>query len=190
VGGDNLTVIAKKNQLTIAELAAANNLKTTATLHLGQKLIIPGKNPAPAKPAGSAKAGATNGTLSPDTPATAASKVPAEGLKHTVKPGESLGVIAQKYGVKVGDIAAANSITDPQKVKAGTELIIPGWQATGGKAPKAAPKAADDRTTTRASATPAPAPATVPTIDTAPRNQPSPGEVPVIQIEEAPAPSR
>jgi LysM repeat protein len=41
--GDSLWSIAKKNQITKADLAAANNLKTSAVLHLGQKLIIPSK---------------------------------------------------------------------------------------------------------------------------------------------------
>ena len=48
-----------------------------------------------------------------------------EATKHTVKPGETLGGIARKYGVRQGEIAVANNITDPRKIQPGQELIIP-----------------------------------------------------------------
>jgi LysM repeat protein len=54
-------------------------------------------------------------------------------VKHTVQVGESLGIIAKKYQVTVGELAAANSITDPSKVRAGQQLIIPGFKAVSGK---------------------------------------------------------
>ena len=54
-------------------------------------------------------------------------------MKHTVQVGESLGIIAKKYQVTVGELAAANSITDPSKVRAGQQLIIPGFKAVSGK---------------------------------------------------------
>jgi LysM repeat protein len=48
--GDSLWSIAKRNHLSKADLAAANNLKLDASvLHVGQKLIIPSK---PASPGG------------------------------------------------------------------------------------------------------------------------------------------
>ncbi len=143
--GDSLWTIAKKNQLTVGELAAANNLKPASTLRLGQKLIIPGKAPvsggaaATQPPAASTSPMATSaiGAPPPD-----AAKAKGESISHTVKMGESLGTIARKYGVRQGDIAVANNITDPQKITAGQILSIPGWQAPAGKA-KAAAKPAD-----------------------------------------------
>ncbi len=145
--GDSLWTIAKKNQLTVGELAAANNLKPASTLRLGQKLIIPGKAPVSggavtAQPSAASivpMATPANGV----TPADAA-KAKGEPTSHTVKMGESLGTIARKYGVRQGDIAVANNITDPQRITAGQILSIPGGQASsgGGKA-KAAAKPAD-----------------------------------------------
>ena len=41
--GDSLWTIAKRNQISKADLATANNLKTSTVLHQGQKLIIPSK---------------------------------------------------------------------------------------------------------------------------------------------------
>jgi LysM repeat protein len=127
--GDSLSSIAKKNQLTKAELAAANHLKTSAVLHVGQKLIIPSKAaqaPAPAAaasasaPAPTAAAEAASGDKGPTTEAT----------KHVVKAGETLGGIARKYGVRQGDIAVANNITDPRKIQPGQELVIPAHSAS------------------------------------------------------------
>ena len=51
-----------------------------------------------------------------------------ESVKHTVAVGESLGVIARKYQVSVGELAAVNNITDPSKVRAGQQLVIPGFK--------------------------------------------------------------
>jgi LysM repeat protein len=143
--GDSLWTIAKKNQLTVAELAAANNLKPASTLRLGQKLIIPGKAPVSGG-AGTAQSPAAS-TVPMATPANGATpadapKAKGESISHTVKMGESLGTIARKYGVRQGDIAVANNITDPQKITAGQILSIPGWQTPVAKA-KAAAKPAD-----------------------------------------------
>ncbi len=143
--GDSLWTIAKKNQLTVAELAAANNLKPASTLRLGQKLIIPGKAPVSGG-AGTAQSPAVS-TVPMATPANGATpadapKTKGESISHTVKMGESLGTIARKYGVRQGDIAVANNITDPQKITAGQILSIPGWQTPVGKA-KAAAKPGD-----------------------------------------------
>ena len=143
--GDSLWTIAKKNQLTVAELAAANNLKPASTLRLGQKLIIPGKAPVSGG-AGTAQSPAAS-TVPMATPANGATpadapKTKGESISHTVKMGESLGTIARKYGVRQGDIAVANNITDPQKITAGQILSIPGWQTPVGKA-KAAAKPGD-----------------------------------------------
>ena len=99
-----------------------------------------------------------------------------------VQSGETLGVIARNYGVRQADIAVANRITDPARIRAGTELIIPGWQAVNGKAAKAAKAPA-----TPVAAAPAPAPAatapTVPVLVTEPAPAPV---VPVIRIDDGP----
>lgn len=120
VRGDSLWSIAASNHLSKADLAAANNLKSTSVLHIGQKLIIPAKpasGPAP-----------TAGAAAPEP----AEKPSGETLKHTVKPGETLGGIARKYGVRQGDIAVANNITDPRRIQPGQELVIPA-KSSGGK---------------------------------------------------------
>jgi LysM repeat protein len=119
--GDSLWSVANKNQLPQADLAAANNLKVSAVLHVGQKLIIPSR---PSKPGAAAAAQEAAPAEQAAAPAAAAA-APGESVKHVVKPGETLGAIARRYGVKQGDIAVANNITDPRKIQPGQELVIP-----------------------------------------------------------------
>ena len=44
---------------------------------------------------------------------------------YTMKKGDNLSTVAQKYGVSVSDIIKANNIKNPNKVNVGTKLIIP-----------------------------------------------------------------
>ncbi len=174
--GDSLWSIAKKNQITKADLAAANNLKTSAVLHLGQKLIIPSKAGHAAPEAEAAPARSTQ-------PAPA-EKTVAEGTKHTVRPGETLGAIARKYGVKQGDIAVANNITDPRKIQPGQELVIPARSSSSGSKQAKAAKASDQGK--------APAGSTAERGSSVPADQdldaglkpPSASDVPVVKIED------
>jgi LysM repeat protein len=130
VRGDSLYTIAKKHQMTVAELGKANNLSTGVVLRPGQKLMIPVKpGAAPAVPAtASADKPRDLGTLTQQPKA-----ANGDSVKHTVAVGESLGVIARKYQVSVGELAAANNITDPSKVRAGQQLTIPGFKAVTAK---------------------------------------------------------
>jgi len=64
-----------------------------------------------------------------------ARKVPGGGGIYKVKPGETLGGIAEKLLGNVQrwrDIATANGIIDPEKLRVGQELRIPGWKGGGG----------------------------------------------------------
>ena len=189
--GDSLWSIANKNKLSYQELAVANNLKTNAALKPGQKLVIPGKSSSPSSAAAAVSTTESVPAKSADAPA---QKSTSGGLRHTVRSGETLGAIAQKYGVKQRDLAVANNITDPLKLSAGRELIIPGWNAKNGNAAgKSATKtsgAAASANTPSAEARP---------IFTAPQiGQPAPvimaqppaaavGEVPVIRVDESPS---
>lgn len=48
---------------------------------------------------------------------------------YTVRPGDTLSGIASRLGVSVRDLAAANAITDPDRVVAGSSLAVPGAPA-------------------------------------------------------------
>lgn len=167
VRGDSLWSLAKKHNLTVAELAAANSLSASAPLQLGQRLVIPGKS----------------GAFVAETPAVVATpeaKATSESVMHVVKAGETLGAIARKYQVTVGEIATVNSITDPAKIRPGRELIIPGWQVPGAKPVVNSPS------TQAPASTPSMAPVIrlpAPDQDLDTGLKPG-GEVPVIKIEE------
>lgn len=183
VRGDSLWSIAKRNNLTVSDLASANNLRASAALQLGQKLIIPGM-----------PVTTEVDTQLPDMVPVPTKPAPTSGAKasfaHTVKSGETLGAIARKYGVSVGDIATVNNITDPGKIRPGQELIVPGWNSPAAKtaATTPAPKPGETK--------PAPAPTTQPINNPViftppPVDQPldegfglTPGDAPVIQVEE------
>jgi len=51
---------------------------------------------------------------------------------YVVQPGDTLNTIAGIFGVSVSDIIAANDITDPNVISAGTQLVIPGLQGIHG----------------------------------------------------------
>jgi spore germination protein len=42
-----------------------------------------------------------------------------------VKRGESLSIIAERYGVSLEALIEANDIDDPNKIEVGQELVIP-----------------------------------------------------------------
>lgn len=178
--GDNLSTIAKKNGITTAQLTAANSLTAKSVLHPGQKLLIPAKQ-APVS------TGSTPAIKLTDTPA-AAARTGNESMRHTVKSGETLGGIARKYGVRQGDLAEANSIADPAKIRPGMELTIPGWSSASGKKSGKSNSGA-------ASKAPAISPPVAPAIEapaaTTPPPAPTltPAPVPVIKIDE-PAPKQ
>nr|HID14670.1 LysM peptidoglycan-binding domain-containing protein [Anaerolineae bacterium] len=54
-----------------------------------------------------------------------ASPTPPGPLLYTVQAGDTLGVIAQTYGVSVEDLMAANGLTDPNVLHVGQTLVIP-----------------------------------------------------------------
>ena len=185
--GDSLWSLQKRFHVPLREIAAANNLRISTPLHVGQKLIIP--TTSAAHSATAAKSPAAHGApaASPH-PAKSAARPAGQEIKYTVKSGETLGAIAHKFDVKVRDLALRNNITDPRNLRAGTELVIPGWHAPGSAKSKTAPAEPESTpSATTSTATPAQQP---------PPNllEPSPSEptqtpttsVPVIDIDQTP----
>jgi LysM repeat protein len=50
-----------------------------------------------------------------------------EPFIHVVQRGESLSLIADMYGVRIEDILAMNTIKNPDNIRIGRELLIPGY---------------------------------------------------------------
>jgi LysM repeat protein len=55
----------------------------------------------------------------------ASASIKASGKTHLVKKGETITKIAKQYKITPDELMKANSITDPTKLKAGANLIIP-----------------------------------------------------------------
>jgi len=107
VSGDTLGGIGKKFGVSIKELRNLNSL-TSNYLYVGMKLTVSGNSKA-AQP-------------SIQTAKKAAQKKPT--ARYIVKSGESLGIIAQRYGVSVTSIMNANNLKD-QTIRAGQTINIP-----------------------------------------------------------------
>ncbi|TAG31258.1 MAG: LysM peptidoglycan-binding domain-containing protein [Verrucomicrobia bacterium] len=114
VSGDTLGSIARRNGVTVAALRAANNLSGDA-LRIDQKLVIP--------------AGGTRRTSSSAAP----SALQSSAETYSIVAGDTLGGIARRTGVRVGDLALLNNITDPAKLRIGQVLKLP----AGANAPAA-----------------------------------------------------
>jgi murein DD-endopeptidase MepM/ murein hydrolase activator NlpD len=54
------------------------------------------------------------------------------GPIYVVQQGDTLYIIAQRFGTTVEAIAAVNNITDPSVIVPGSELIIPGYEGVSG----------------------------------------------------------
>lgn len=158
--GDKLALIAKRAGTTTTVLKQLNGMKTD-TVHVGQDLKLP--------------AGTTMADSAPADLSTGATKASGDSFTHTVKAGETLSVIAQKYQVKASEIAKENNITDPAKIRPGMSLVIPGW-----KAPKSAKTAAV--TTTDDANSPKVLTSDQETSQP-PAASPTPVDIPVIKIE-------
>ena len=110
--GETLTSVAIADGLSVAQLAAANDLSTTAELISGQTLVIPPQT------AGAVWSAETS------TPATAD-----EG-SYIVQPGDTLTAIAERAGTTVASLAAANDLNPNGYLLIGTVLNLNGVAAT------------------------------------------------------------
>jgi GH25 family lysozyme M1 (1,4-beta-N-acetylmuramidase) len=106
VAGDSFETVANKYGLTIRELVSANPqlLKTGDQLTIPAAVAIPSDN--------GEGPGEAGGGSSPQR-------------KYTVRAGDSLYVIAIRFGTTVAAIASINNLTDPNQISVGQVLIIP-----------------------------------------------------------------
>lgn len=98
--GDSLFQVARRHDVSLAELLRANGLALDSIIHPGQRLSIPGSS-----------AGGTAGTSS---------------AAYTVRPGDYLGRIAAEHGVTLGALLSANGLTVTSIIHPGQRLTIPG----------------------------------------------------------------
>jgi murein DD-endopeptidase MepM/ murein hydrolase activator NlpD len=111
---DTLEIIAKRYNVSTAEIVRANGYKGPRALSPGQQLIIPPRQAtAAAAPVPAVAAPATK-------PVAAASSV------HVVNKGDTLHSIARRNHVPVGELAKANNLDQSAKLSIGMKLTVPG----------------------------------------------------------------
>jgi N-acetylmuramoyl-L-alanine amidase len=117
--GSTLWGIASAYGVSVASIAVANGIADPGRIFAGQRLVIPGVRPAPAR--GWRPPRESRPPSQPARP-----KDRAAGRVHVVAAGEHLTGIAARYGVTVSQIVAVNAIADPSHILAGQRLTIPG----------------------------------------------------------------
>ncbi|MDR1457849.1 MAG: LysM peptidoglycan-binding domain-containing protein [Puniceicoccales bacterium] len=107
--GDSLSKIAHMYGVTVKSLKAVNDLSSDK-LTIGQKLTIPES---------------TAKDFNANSSAKSQRMLDGDG-RYTVKPGDNLTLIAKHFGVKQAALQEANNIDNPNKLRTGQKLIIPG----------------------------------------------------------------
>ena len=102
--GDTLSDIADRQGVSLNQLMQANGITNPNIVVAGQKLVLPGSRRATAAAAPRAL---------PTAP-------------YTVKSGETLSEIADRFGTSTERLIKLNGISNPNLVVAGTRLAIPG----------------------------------------------------------------
>ena len=99
VRGDNLTALARRYGTTVRAIQTANDMGRRTVINVGRQLRLPGGGSSAAQSA----------------PAT-----------HSVRSGDTLGKIAERYGTTVRAIQAANNLGRRTVINVGQRLRIPG----------------------------------------------------------------
>ncbi len=102
--GESLGVIGRRYGVSVARLKSLNGLRSDR-IRAGQRLVVSaGGSSTSASTRSSASTGAASST-------------------HVVKRGESLGVIAQRYGLSVSRLKSLNGLKS-DRIKAGQRLVV------------------------------------------------------------------
>ena len=126
--GDTLSDIAVRYGTTTAAIFAANNLSSN-TIYAGQVLVIPPAGITPPPPTAPA----------PTQPPASQPPPQANPGTYTVQPGDSIIVLARKFGVTQQALAAANGLDPWARLYVGQVLKIPGAAQQPPQAPTQAP---------------------------------------------------
>ena len=102
--GDTLSNIADRQGVSLNQLMQANGITNPDMVVAGQKLVLPGSRRA--------------------TAAAAPRELPS--APYTVKSGETISEIADRFGTSTERLIQLNGISNPNLVVAGTRLAIPG----------------------------------------------------------------
>ncbi|MBU15468.1 MAG: hypothetical protein CMQ14_10330 [Gammaproteobacteria bacterium] len=115
--GDNLWTIARRFNVPLNELYAANGLDMNSILRIGQQLQIPVE-------------GGTATVTAPSADTYQPSSFNQGSTEYTVKRGDSLSKIANQFDTSVRAIKAANGLSS-DLIRVGDKLVVPVSSSTG-----------------------------------------------------------
>ncbi|MBL6837927.1 MAG: LysM peptidoglycan-binding domain-containing protein [Puniceicoccaceae bacterium] len=115
--GDNLWTIARRSNVSLNELYAANGLDTTSILSIGQELQIPVE-------------GSTATVTAPSPDTYQPTSFNQGSTEYMVKRGDSLSKIANQFDTSVRAIKAANGLSS-DLIRVGDKLLVPVSSNTG-----------------------------------------------------------
>jgi membrane-bound lytic murein transglycosylase D len=107
--GDSLSVIARRFNTSVTRLASLNQLQSRNRIQIGQRLLLPQDN---------------------SQQTSVAAVIAAEG-SYTVRRGDTVSLIAARYGVTEQALLGVNGIQDPHRIYPGQQLTIPGQGDAG-----------------------------------------------------------
>ncbi len=127
--GENLAAIANKFGVPEGRLRQANRISGNVRLLSAQTLLIPGPSGegirlSPADKTSLAQAGQSNTARAKITSTPSRTATNASTLTHTVRSGDTLGSIAQRYSTTVAAIRALNNLKS-NNLRVGARLRIP-----------------------------------------------------------------
>ncbi len=153
--GEALSTIAARYGVAIEEIAAANRIEDPDLIIAGTRLVIPGSGQADSPATHTVAPGETAWELAgrfgvplghflaandlpaealiysgqvlvvPAPPPAGQSEAPRQPAGHVVEAGESLWSIADRYGVELSDLVAANELDSGVPIVPGQEIAIP-----------------------------------------------------------------
>ncbi len=118
-GGDTLGAIASRHKVSVQQLASWNGIKNVNAIYVGQKIKINGVSaPAAPKPTQAAPQPVVShpSTVTPTAKTTATT--------YSIKSGDTLNGIAQKFKVSVGQLASWNGIKNVNFISIGQVLKV------------------------------------------------------------------
>ncbi len=131
--GQTLGMIARRYRISVDALVNANAMSASDPIRPGDELIIPDPSDKDGSKARAANSKVTESSDAPETPKAepkvekpaAKTKSSDEPRVHMVGPGNTLGKIANRYGVSVQALCHANEITKSSPLQVNQELVVP-----------------------------------------------------------------
>ena len=134
--GDTLYAISQAYGIPVAQLMQVNRILNPYNLKVGQKICIPVKSPN--RPQCPPPTPSTPPTT-PPTPSTPSTPAPCDGTTHTIVKGDTLYMIAKRYGVTLDALMKANPKMDPYNLRVGDKICVPMAPDAGDSKPSMPP---------------------------------------------------